>query len=84
MKIEVARDDETATLRFSGQIMADHLAAIESEVLRYRPRVMFDLAEATLVDRTVVRFLAAREAEGVELLNCPRYIRQWIDRELQR
>jgi len=29
----------------------------------------------------VVRFLAAQEVEGVELLDCPRYIREWIARE---
>jgi len=32
----------------------------------------------------VVQFLAAREGEGVELLNCPRYIREWIGRELRQ
>jgi hypothetical protein len=84
MKIEMATDGETATLRLSGQIDEYQLAAIEAEVRRYRPRLVFDLAEATLVDRAVVQFLAAREVEGVELLNCPRYIREWIVRELSR
>ncbi len=42
---------------------------------------MFYVTEATLVDRAVVQFLAAREGEGVELLNCPRYIREWITKE---
>jgi hypothetical protein len=81
LKIEMASDGETATLRLCGQIDQDHLAAIESELRRYRPRLVFDLAEATLVDRAVVRFLAAREGDGVELLRCPRYIREWIARE---
>jgi len=81
----VGSDEETTTLRISGQIDESDLAAIETEVRRYRPRlVVFDLAEATHADRAVVRFLAARKAEGVELLNCPRYIRRWISRELFR
>jgi anti-anti-sigma regulatory factor len=84
MKIEMASDGETATLRISGQIDESHLAGIEAEVRRFRSRLVFDLAEATLVDRAVVRFLAAREVEGVQLLNCPRYIREWIGRELSR
>jgi len=42
---------------------------------------VFDLAETTLVDLAVVRFLAAYEGAGVELLRCPRYIREWIARE---
>jgi len=81
IKIDIASDGETATLRLSGQIDQDHLTAIEAELRRFRPRLVFDLAEATLVDRAVVQFLAAREGEGVELLRCPRYIREWIGRE---
>ena len=81
LKIESAFDGKTATLRLSGRIEEDHLAAIQAEVRRYHPRLTFNLGEATLVDREVVRFLAAREVEGVELLDCPRYIREWIARE---
>jgi len=81
LKIESAFDGRAATLRLSGRIEEDHLAAIQEEVRRYRPHLVFNLGEATLVDREVVRFLAAREVEGVELLECPRYIREWIARE---
>jgi hypothetical protein len=81
VKMEIASRGDTATLRLSGQIEEDHLAAIMAEVQRYRPRLVFDLAEAMLVDRSVVRFLAAREVDGIELLNCPRYIREWITKE---
>ena len=78
LKIESAFDGKTTTLRLSGRIEEDHLAAIQAEVRRYYPRLAFNLGEATLVDRGVVRFLAAQEGEGAELLECPRYIREWI------
>jgi hypothetical protein len=81
LKIESAFDGKTAMLRLSGRIEEDHLDAICAEVRRYRPHLVFNLGEATLVDSEVVRFLAAREIEGVELLECPRYIREWIARE---
>ena len=81
LKIATASDGETAVLRLSGQIDEHHLAQLDAEIRRYRPRLAFDLAEATLVDRAVVQFLAAREGEGVALLNCPRYVREWIGRE---
>ena len=81
LKVATACDGETALLRLSGQIDEDHLAQLDAEIRRYRPRLVFDLTEATLVDRAVVRFLAAREGEGIELLNCPRYIREWITKE---
>ena len=81
LKIESAFDGKAVTVRLSGRIEEDHLDAIQEEVRRYRPRLAFNLGEATLVDREVVRFLAAQEVEGVELLECPRYIREWIARE---
>src|SRR5881409_1740570 len=81
LKIEIASDGETATFRLSGRIEEDHLVELQAEVQRYRPRLAFDLAETTLVDLAVVRFLAAHEGGGVELLRCPRYIREWIARE---
>jgi len=81
LKIDIASDGETATLRLSGQIDEEQLAQLHTEMRRYRPRLVFDLTEATLVDRAVVLFLAAREGEGIELVNCPRYIREWITKE---
>ncbi len=81
LKIEIACDGETATFRLSGCIEEDHLVQLHAELQRYRPRVVFDLTETTLVDLAVVRFLAAHEGDGVELLRCPRYIREWIARE---
>jgi len=35
----------------------------------------------TLVDAETVRFLAEAEAAGIELVNCPLFIREWIRRE---
>ena len=81
LKIESAFDGKTATLRLCGRIEGDHLDAIQEEIRRYTPRLVFNLGEATLVDRDVVLFLAAQECEGVVLLECPRYIREWIARE---
>jgi len=81
LKIEIACDGETATFRLSGRIEEDHLVELQAEVQRYRPRLVFDLTETTLVDLAAVRFLAAHEGGGVELLRCPRYIREWIARE---
>ena len=44
-------------------------------------RIVLDLEEVTLVDLDVVRFLGLSEAEGVELVNCSPYIRDWILKE---
>jgi hypothetical protein len=34
-----------------------------------------------LVDREAIKLLAMRESNGVELRNCPAYIREWVTRE---
>jgi hypothetical protein len=33
------------------------------------------------VDVEVVRFFGGCEANGVKIVHCPRYIREWISRE---
>jgi hypothetical protein len=35
----------------------------------------------TLVDAETVRFLGEIEAQGIEVLHCSPYIREWIRRE---
>ena len=47
-------------------------------------RIVLNLVELTLVDQDVVRFLEGCEADGIELRNCPTYIREWITRERRR
>jgi hypothetical protein len=41
--------------------------------------ITLDLEEVRLVDREVVRFLAACEVQGMKLKDCPSYIRKWIE-----
>lgn len=41
--------------------------------------VGIDLKEVRLVDREVVKFLAGCESAGMQLRNCPAYIREWIE-----
>lgn len=43
--------------------------------------LVLDLKDIVLVDRDAVRFLRARERNGVVLRNCPPYVREWITRE---
>jgi hypothetical protein len=44
-------------------------------------RVVLDLAEVTLVDREVVRFLAFCERNGVEFRYAPDYLSEWVSKE---
>src|SRR6266481_9279581 len=80
-KIETASDGHTASLRLIGRIEAEYLDELEAQVRRHRSLLVLDLNEVTLVDVAGVRFLIACEAEGIELVHCSPYIREWMDRE---
>jgi len=45
--------------------------------------MILDLKDVTLVDVDVVRFLAACQRNGMKVIHCPQYIRDWISREDQ-
>ena len=70
----------------SGRLDAENVGDLKglfSSEANGRP-IVLNLLELTLVDQDAVRFLGDCEADGVELRNCPTYIREWITRERQR
>jgi anti-anti-sigma regulatory factor len=76
-----ANDDVVLTL--IGRLGADNVSEL-SALLAAEPAgraVVLDLKDVVLVDRDIVRFLRAREHDGIVLRNCPLYIREWIARE---
>jgi hypothetical protein len=68
-------------LRLSGWIQSDHIVYIQSAMNDCCARRILDLREVSLVDLGVVRFLINCESEGIELVECPPYVREWIVRE---
>jgi hypothetical protein len=68
----------------SGRIEAEHLAGLRALIDAEADTAALDLKEVTLVSRDTIRFLAGCEADGVEVRNCPAYIRQWIETEIRR
>jgi hypothetical protein len=81
LRIEHHSDGCVIKLRLSGRIQSDQIPSIVSEMDCDCVRKILDLSEVTLVDLGVVRFLIACEDEGVELVECPAYVREWMLRE---
>ena len=82
LKIQRQANGEVV-LTLSGRLDADSLSELATE-LDAQPAgwaVVLDLKDVVLVDRDTVRFLRARERDGIALRNCPPYIRAWIERE---
>jgi hypothetical protein len=73
-----------AVLRVSGRIHGEHVDTLREMVGREKGGVALDLEEVVLVDREAVMLLAHSEANGIELRNCPAYIREWVTREKTR
>lgn len=67
-------------LYISGRIAAEDVEVVRT-ALDERGVVAIDVAEVELVDGDALKLLAQIEAEGMELRNCPAYIREWITRE---
>jgi len=72
---------DLVVLRVSGRIRAENVDKLRELLEREKAGVVIDLKEVTLVDREAVIFLALSETGGVELRNCPAYIREWVARE---
>ena len=79
-RIDRSWTEQGVVLQISGRIAAEDLEVV-CTALNGRRVVAIDLAEVELVDREAVNLLARTEAEGIELRNCPAYIREWITKE---
>ena len=80
LKIERISGKRRAQIRLSGELRSDRLGQVKAEINRGGP-VVLDLEEVDLVDVEAVRFLNAREDEGISVLRCSPYIREWMFRE---
>ena len=80
-KIEKYRDGHSTTIRLIGWMRAEHLSELEKQIKESESKIVLDLEELNLVDVEAVRFLGMCETQGVTLLNCSPYIRDWIGKE---
>ena len=81
MKIERDAQSGKTTVRLSGAFQTEHIAELNKQLQDDGPRCVLDLTEVTVVDVEVVRFFGACEANGAKIVHCPRYIREWMNRE---
>jgi hypothetical protein len=82
LRIRRSAEEKLAIFALSGRIEEKHVSELQQLLDaegegRY---VTLDLEEVRLVDREAVRFLGACEAKGIQLKNCPSYIREWIEK----
>ena len=66
-----------------GRLDGEYLPDLSAQIRACEGRIALELDELTLVDRDTIRFFIDCEAQGIELRECPAYIREWIARERQ-
>jgi hypothetical protein len=81
LKIERYSEGTGTMIRLIGRMQSEHLAELEKQIRESGSKIAIDLEEVDLVDVQVVRFLGVCEAQGITLLNCSPYIRDWIGKE---
>jgi len=64
-----------------GETIAELGTLIDSEA--NGRAVLLNLRDLTLVDEDGVIFLEHCESKGINLENCPAYVREWINRQRQ-
>ena len=81
LRIERIPGKRRTRIRLSGAFRSEHIDQVKTEVECGGSQVALDLEEVDLVDVEGVRFLNACETEGILVLSCSPYIREWMLRE---
>jgi hypothetical protein len=84
LRIERISDGDSTTIRLIGRMQGEHLEELKGQLKDGGSGVSLDLEEVILVDVDVVRFLGVCQAEGIRLVHCSPYIRDWIAKERTR
>jgi len=84
LRIEKLLGRTSTALRLSGRIQEENLSQLQTEIEQCTDTPKLDLKDINLLDRQSVRFLMRCESQGIQLVNCPLYIEEWISRERLR
>ena len=77
----VVGTDNLAVLFISGRIAGEHVQMLQDVLEHESGSFAINLKNVLLVDREAVQLLVISEANGIELRDCPGYIREWVTRE---
>ncbi len=81
MKIETVVGADGTIIRLIGRLSVECLPLLQAQIEAAQAPIVQEMAEVTLVDIDVVRFLIDCQTRGIQLRGCSAYIREWIARE---
>lgn len=77
----VGGGNDLIALPVSGKLTGEHVDTLRNVPRQESGAVAIDLKNLSLVDRDAVQLPALAEYKGAELRNCPKYVREWVNRE---
>ena len=82
LKISKVQNEELV-FKLSGRMDAENVGELEAplDAESNDSIIVLDLNDLRLVDQDAVSFLRRCETSGIQLRNCPPYIREWINGE---
>jgi len=84
LRIEKLLVKTPTVLKLSGRIQEENLPVLRAEIEKCTDSPKLDLKDVNLLDRPSVRFLIRCESQGIQLVNCPLFIQEWITCERRR
>jgi hypothetical protein len=84
LKIVITADSFCRHLRLIGDLRVEDLEELKRHLSRSSDEVTLNLEELKIVDLGAVLFLLSCEADGMRIVECPYYVREWMNRERER
>ena len=81
LRIERSARQRFTVFTLTGRMEAEHMVELRDLFDSDYRNIILDLQELRLADREAVKFLRSCERDGMNLENCPAYVREWMDRE---
>ncbi len=83
LRIQRSTQDVAIVFFLSGRIEGERVAELQTLLASEGPGccIVLDLQDVDLVDRDTVQFLARCRSKGIQLVHCPGYIREWMQKE---
>jgi hypothetical protein len=78
------KEGDAIVFRVCGRVQIECVDTLKELIEVENARIALDLSDVTLANGDAATFLAACELKGIELRNCPPFLRGWVDKEQGR
>jgi hypothetical protein len=76
--------ENAIVLHVCGRVDVECVNTLKDLIEAESVKIVLNLSEVTLANRDAATFLAVCELKGIELRNCPAFLRGWVDTEQER